>query len=149
MEVFNARLSELEALLSQHAALIGQDLTGPFKVLSASRTGAGAVRCEVTAYRLVPVDPENPALREVLVPLPVSGWIELRADGSVAASSLSQPGPGEFEEARIFARDLIEQGSVRGLSSQTHGPLGGRPTHELQTDAAGRRIIRRIGYTLR
>lgn len=149
MGVLDARPHELEALLSQRAESLRPDLTGPFKVLSVSRRGADAIRCEVTACRLVSVDPEDPALRDVSVPLPVAGWIELRGDGSVAASSMAQPGPGELQEARMFARDLIEQGSVLGLSDQPHRPLPGRPTHELQTDAAGRRVIRRTGYTLR
>ena len=149
MGVLDARPDELEALLSQPAEPLGPELTGPFKVLSVSRRGADAIRCEVTACRLVSVDPEDPALRDVSVPLPVAGWIELHGDGSVAASSMAEPGRGELQEARTFARDLIEQGSVRGLSARSRRPLSGRPTHELQTDAAGRRVIRRIGYNLR
>ena len=149
MGVLDARPAELETLLSQRAASLGQDFTGPFKVLSVSRSGTDAIRCQVTACRLVPVDPEDPALRDVSVPLPVSGWIELHSDGSVAGSSMAPPGPSELHEARMFARDLIEQGLVLGFSNRPRRPLRGRPTHELQTDAVGRRIIRRIGYTLR
>jgi hypothetical protein len=149
MVAIEASPAELEALLSRQAASIDKDLTGPFKVLSVSGKGTEAVGCEVTAYRLVPVDPDNSALRDVFVPLPVPGRVELSKDGSVTASSFPQPEPAELREARMFARDLIEQGSVRGLSSQSRGPLQGRPTHEIQQDAAGRRIIRRIGYALR
>ncbi len=149
MGVLDAKPAELEALLSRQAASIDADLTGPFKVLSVARSGKEAVRCQVTACRLVPVDPGDPALRDVAVPVPASGWIELRADGTVTASSVSQPGPDEVREARVFARDLIERGSVRGLSGDPAGPLRGRPTHELQMGAGGRRIIRRTGYTTR
>jgi len=149
MGVLDARPAELETVISQQAAALGQDLTGPFKVLSVSRRGANAIRCEVTACQLVPVDPEDPAFRDVSLPLPVSGWIELRADGSVAASSVAQPGPSELQEARMYARDLIEQGLVMGLSKRPHRPIRGQPTHKLQGDTAGRRIIRRIGYALR
>lgn len=149
MGVLNARPDELEAFLSQRAASLGPELTGPFKVLSVARRGTDVIRCEVTACRLVSVDPEDPALRDVSVPLPVAGWIELRGDGSVTAASMAEPGPDELREARLFARDLIEQGSVRGLSDRPRRPLPGRATHELQTDAAGRRVIRRIGYNLR
>ena len=145
----DARPAEIEALLSQQGTSIGHDVSGPFKVLSVSRKGRDGLHCEVTAYRLVPVDPENPALRDVSVPLPVSGWVELGKDGSVEAASFPQATPAELEEARMFARDLIERGSVRDFPSKPHGPLRGRPTHEVQTDAAGRRIIRRIGYAVR
>ena len=149
MGVLDERPDELEILLSRRAAALGQDFTGPFKVLSVSRSGTDAIRCEVTACRLVPVDPQDPALRDVSIPLPVSGWIELHSDGSVAASSMAEPGPSELQEARIFARDLIEQGMLLGLSKRPPRPARGRPTHELQTDATGRRVIRRIGYSLR
>lgn len=149
MGLLDEKPAELEAFLSKHAGAIGPDVAGPFRVVSVSRTGKDAVRCEVTAYRLVPVDPADPTLRDVSVPVPVSGWVELRADGSVAGSSLPGPAPEEVREARVFARDLVERGSVRGLSTGPGGPPRGRPTHELQADAEGRRIIRRIGYNLR
>ncbi len=149
MRVLDAKPAELESLISSRSKSIDPHVAGPFRVVSVSRAGKDAVRCEVTAYRLVPADPADPPLRDVLIPVPVSGWIELRADGSVAASSLPPPGPDEVREARVFARDLIEHGSVRGLSTGPTGPLRGRPTHEIQADAEGRRIIRRIGYTVR
>ena len=149
MGVLDAKPAELEAFLSSRSSSIHPDVAGPFRVVSVARTGQDAIRCELTAYRLIPVDPADPALFDVSVPVPVSGWIELRADGSVAASSLQHPGPEEVREARVFARDLIERGSVRGLSTGPGGPLRGRPTHALEADAAGRRIIRRIGYNLR
>ena len=149
MGVLDAKPAELEAILSRQAASIDPDLAGPFKILSVAPSGKEAVRCEVTACRLVPVDAGDPAPDDIVVPVPASGWIELRADGTVAVSSVSRPGPEEVREAQVFARDLVAQGAVGGLPGGPGGRPRGRPTHELQTDAQGRRIIRRIGYTIR
>lgn len=146
MGLLDAGPEKLEALLAERMPSTDPDLAGPFRVLSVSPGGADRVRCEVAAYRLVPVDPADPTLRDVSVPVPVSGWVELRPDGSPAACSLPPPAAEAVREARLFARDLVEQGAVRGLGRRGKGRPPGRATHEVQTDGAGRRVIRRAGF---
>lgn len=137
----------LEALLARHVPELESDVIGPFTVLSVSRSESGAVRCELRASRLIPVEHTDPALRDVFVAVPVSGWVELRADGSIAGSGLPRPGPEDEQEARAFVRDLIERGAVRGLvPAQREGPPA-RPTHEIRAEAGGRRVLRRIGFS--
>ncbi|HET7875384.1 MAG TPA: hypothetical protein VFN71_07640, partial [Methylomirabilota bacterium] len=86
-------------------------------------------------------------LRDVFVAVPVSGWVELRADGAIARSGLPRPGPEDEREARAFARGLIERGAVRGLApARREGPPA-RPTHEIRSEADGRRVIRRVGFS--
>lgn len=137
---------KLEVQLTGQLPSVDPNITGPVRVLSVSRSRPDAVRCEITAYRLVALDPADPALRDVCVPVPVSGWVELHADGSQVACSLPQPPPEVVREARLFARDLIARGAVSGLPAGAEGRLRGRPTHEVQADDAGHRIIRRVGF---
>jgi hypothetical protein len=137
----------LEALLARHAPELESDLAGPFTVLSVSRSGPDVVRCELRASRLIPLEHTDPALHDVFVAVPVSGWVELRADGSIAGSELPRTAPEDEREARAFVRGLIERGAVRGLApAQREGPPA-RPTHEIRTEAGGRRVLRRIGFS--
>jgi hypothetical protein len=142
---FEAGPRELEALVAERAAGISPDLLGPFMVVGVSR-GSDAVRCEVTARRLERVDAEDAAMADIAMALPVSGWIALAADGSVAGSSFSTPSPEEVREARTLSRDLLERGAVRGFPAASAGGPGRRPTHDLQRVAGGRRLLCRIGY---
>jgi hypothetical protein len=137
----------LEAFLASHEGVLGPDVVGPFRVSAVSRIGRDAVRCAVAAHQLVPADPRDPASRDIYVPVPVSGWMELRQDGSLVAKSLEAPGRAETREARMFAQDLLRGGAVEGLPvARSLGPRP-RPTHTLRTEAGGRRVIRRIGFT--
>jgi hypothetical protein len=149
MAPLDADPAALETFLESRGASIDPDLTGPFRVVSVSRGARGTVSCELTAYRLVPVEPADPALRDVSVAVPVAGRIELAADGSILASSLPAPGADEVRQARAHAKDRIEQGSVRGITPASVRRPPGRPTHELRTEAGGRRVIRRIGFDAR
>jgi hypothetical protein len=135
---------DLAAQLSAAPESLAPDATGPVEVLSRASAGGGE-RVEIAAQRLVAVDPESPELRDVYVALPVSGSVELRADGGIARAALGEPDAEALREARSFARGLVETGCVRGLapSGTAHAS---RATHEVQTDARGRRVIRRVGF---
>ena len=137
----------LQAFLAAHEGMLGPDIVGPYRVSAVSRIGGDVVRCEVAAHHLVPADPHDPASRDICVPVPVSGWMELREDGTLVAKSLEAPGQAETREARMFAQDLLKGGSVEGLpATRSLGPRP-RPTHTLRTEAGGRRVLRRIGFT--
>ena len=139
---------DLEAQLSRAAASLAPDAAGPIQVLARVPVDGGE-RCEIAAQRLVAVSPETAGLRDVYVAVPVSGSVELRADGGVARAALAEPDAEALREARTFALGLVEAGCVRGLTaakSQSPAGLRSRPTHELRTDAQGRRVIRRIGF---
>ena len=138
----------VQEFLAAQEGVLGQDVVGPFRVSAVSRIGGDVVRCEVAAHYLIPADPHDPASRDIYVPVPVSGWVELHLDGTLVAKSLGAPGHAETREARVFAQDLLKGGSVEGLSAtRSLGPRP-RPTHTLRTEAGGRRVIRRIGFNL-
>lgn len=140
---------DVQAFLAAREGLLGPDVVGPFRVSAVSRIGEVVVRCEIAAQHLVPADPHDQASRDIYVPVPVSGWVELRQDGTLVTKSLEAPSQAETREAKAFAQDLLKGGSVEGLPA-TRG-IGPRPraTHTLRTEAGGRRVIRRIGYSLR
>ena len=139
---------DLQTFLAGHEQLLGPDVVGPFRVSTVSRIGGDVVRCEVAAHHLIPADPHDSASRDIYVPVPVSGWVELHLDGTLVAKSLGAPGHAETREARVFAQDLLRGGSVEGLpATRSLGPRP-RPTHILRTEAGGRRVIRRIGFNL-
>jgi hypothetical protein len=138
----------VQEFLAAQEGVLGQDVVGPFRVSAVSRIGGDVVRCEVAAHHLIPADPHDPASRDIYVPVPVSGWVELQLDGTLFAKSLVAPGHAETREARVFAQDLLKGGSVEGLpATRSLGPRP-RPTHILRTEAGGRRVIRRIGFSL-
>ena len=137
---------DVQAYLAAREGVLGPDLAGPFRVSAATRAAQGAVRCDLTAHYLVSVDPGDPALRAVYVPVPVSGWAEFRPDGTLIATSLASPDQTAIREARRFAQDLLAGGAVQGLpATRSIGPRP-RPTHTLRTEG-GRQVLRRLGFT--
>lgn len=124
------------------------DAAGPVHVLGASATATGATDYEVSAHRLVPVDPDDPDLAEVFVAVPVTGHLRLAPDGT-ASAELAEVDELAAHEARAWARSLIVSGAVAGVTAAgpTYGPPQ-RATHELVEDASGRRVLRRIGFNL-
>jgi len=79
-------------------------------------------------------------LSGVLVPLPVEGFVTLRADGGVVTVTVSEPTQDETTEARNFLASLVHHGQV-----STHIPgQRARGTHEIVTDAQGQRRLVRL-----
>lgn len=137
---------ELATRLNSLLPSLGPDLTGPVHVISVSPAGGAALSCEFTAQQLVPVDPTDDDLARVFITAPIHGSVTFGEKGEVADHSLSTADTATIVEVRTFAADLLESGAVKGLSKARAPHPGTRPTHEIQTDAAGRRIIRRIGF---
>lgn len=145
--------AELEPDLLRQAERREPALAEPLRVLSVRREGSGHTVYSVSAGRLVPVDDEDPSLRDVSVAVPVTGEVEVDRKGGLARVSLGSADANAVREARAFTRNLIANGAVRGLPSGggpvRRGPgLGGRSTHEVHTDGAGRRVIRRAGFDI-
>jgi len=139
---------DLVAAVRAMAATIDAGIVGPFEVKPSPGAAGSHVRYEVRAHWLVPVDPDRSDLTGVCVPVPVSGSVVLAADGSLERGAIESPTGEDAREARLFAQDLIAQGAVRGLApGVTTGPLGGRPTHQLEPGPQGSRVIRRIGFS--
>lgn len=124
------------------------DADGPVHVLGSQPISSGATDYEVSATRLIPLDPEDPAVADVYVPVPVTGHVSLAPDGTMRAD-LAAVDEAVSREVRAWARALVANGSVAGLaaSGPSYGPPR-RPTHGLVTDANGRRVLRRTGYVL-
>ena len=140
---------ELEALISNQGEAIGRDVRGPFQVRTVTRSGRDGARCTISAYQLVPVDPADAQLRKIAVLVPVSGWVDLQPDGRIHAAEVEPVNPRDALEARTVARDLVEQGAIRGLPAPAGRHVPSRPTHELRPDPSGLQVIHRVGFTAR
>lgn len=144
--------AELDAKLLREAERTEPALAGPMRVLSARRAGSGSTVYAVSARRLVPVDEEDASLREVSIGVPVTCEVEVGPKGDLSRVSLASADAEAIREARAFTRNLIANGAVRGLATQTgrvrRGPGAGRPTHEVRTDRAGRKVIQRVGFDM-
>ncbi len=125
------------------------DLTGPVTVLASEPGPDGATRLDIQASRLVPLDPDDPALADVSVAVPVPATVVVGATGRLETVE-AEPLDDETErQARAYVRNLVANGSVRGLAATgpvRRGPPS-RPTHEVALDQRGRKVIRRIGFT--
>ena len=144
-------LPTLEAALRAGAGGSGARLSGPLRVLSAAPGTDGGRTYEVSTSVLLPVDEDDPGLRDVSIPVPVTASVHVDRDGSVGQVAVPPVDAASAREARAFARTLIANGSVRGLAAPGPvRPTGGppvRPTHELTTDEHGEKVIRRVGFT--
>lgn len=148
-------VTEIEQVLADRKGVAGggSDLTGPVQVLETTPTADGGETYQVSASRLVPVDDQDPDLASVYIPVPVTAAVEVDDHDSLVGVAVPDPDPSMDREARAFTRNLIANGAVRGLTRSgpvRRGPGGPPPrsTHEVTTDPAGRRVIRRTGFAL-
>jgi hypothetical protein len=148
-------VAEIEQVLADRRGVTGSesDLTGPVHVLETTPTADGGSTYQVSASRLVPVDADDPDLASVYIPVPVTAAVEVDDHDSVVGVQVPDPDPSADREARAFTRNLIANGEVKGLARSgpiRRGPMGPPPrsTHEVTTDPAGRRVIRRTGFAL-
>jgi hypothetical protein len=143
--------SEIERLLDAPArrGAPRAELTGPVTVLASEPAPDGATRLDIQASRLVSLDPDDPALADVSVAVPVPATVVVGETGRLEMVEV-QPLDDETErQARAYVRNLVTNGSVRGLAAAgpvRRGPPS-RPTHEVALDSRGRKVIRRIGFT--
>ena len=143
--------AEIERLLDAPAkrGASTTDLTGPVTVLGSDAAPDGATRVDIQASRLVPVDPDDPALAEICIPLPVPATVVVDDAGHLASVEAQPPDHEAERQARAYARNLVATGAVRGVAASgrvRRGPPT-RPTHEVALDARGRKVIRRIGFS--
>jgi hypothetical protein len=122
------------------------DAGGPLTIVGSTSASAGGTDYEVSAHRLVALDPDDPELADVYVPVPVSGHVSLAPDGA-SSSQLADIDEDTQREVRAWARSLIANGKVAGMAATvaSYGPPR-RPTHELIVDTNGRRVLRRTGF---
>ena len=148
-------VAEIEQVLADRKGVTGgeSDLTGPVHVIDTMPNADGGSTYQVSASRLVPVDADDPDLASVYIPVPVTAAVEVDDHDSVVGVQVTDPDPSADREARAFTRNLIANGEVKGLARSgpvRRGPSGPPPrsTHEVMTDPAGRRVIRRTGFAL-
>lgn len=148
-------VAEIEQVLADRKGVTGgeSDLTGPVHVLDTTPNADGGSTYQVSASRLVPVDADDPDLASVYIPVPVTAAVEVDDHDSVVGVHVPDPDPAADREARAFTRNLIANGEVKGLARS--GPIRRGPsrppprsTHEVTTDPAGRRVIRRTGFAM-
>lgn len=143
---------KLQAALTEQAGDGDERLSGPVTVLSTADGEDGGRSYEVSTSMLVPVDENDPALRDVAIPVPVTATVEVDRKGKVVRTAQPVVDPASVLEARAYARNLIQTGAVQGLKPsgrvrRSAGPPV-RPTHELATEADGTKVIRRTGYSI-
>ena len=132
--------AEIERLLDAPAtrAAPTADMTGPVTVLASESGPDGATRVDIQASRLVPLDPDDPAMADVSMPVPTPATVVVDGAGRLDAVE-TKPLDDEVErQARAFARNLVANGAVRGLAAS--GPVAARAAEP--ADARGRASMR-------
>jgi hypothetical protein len=129
----------------------GPELAGPVVVLDEVKGATqGRKTYQVSASYLVGIDDDDPELAGVSIAVPVTAAVETDRDGAVVGIDVPPDAAAE-REARAYTRNLIARGEVRGLTESHRVRRGpgppARPTHEVTTDAFGRKVIQRIGFT--
>jgi FMN phosphatase YigB (HAD superfamily) len=100
-----------------------------------------------TAKQLVPLRAADLGfLQGVHVPLSVGVEMRLDADGRIRDVRTDAPDPGDLDEASDFARSLLSNRQVAGIAAAPSVP-GMLPTHDIQTDPSGRRLLVRRRFT--
>lgn len=127
---------------------LGDDIVAPVEVSGSTMRPDGSLELEIRARRLVPVDPgtDDP----VHVAVPVTGRIELDANDGIRRLGIDASDPGAADEARAWARTLLDQGQLQVVESGAGADTGPAPSvtsHAIVRDARGRRIIERRGFT--
>ncbi len=137
---------DVAAALEQMIEAELPDAGGPLTIVGSTLESVGGTEYEVSASRLVALDPDDPELADVYVPVPVSGHVSLAPDG-VTNAELAAVDEDTEREVRAWARSLIANGKVAGMAATvaSYGPPR-RPTHELVVDSNGRRVLRRTGF---
>ena len=128
----------------------GPQLAGPVVVLDEAKGATqGRKTYQVSASYLVAVDEEDPELASVSIAVPVTAAVETDREGVVVGIDVPADESAQ-REARAYTRNLIARGEVRGLTEGKRVRRGPgpptRPTHEVTTDAFGRKVIQRIGF---
>ena len=136
----------IQALLEELAPAQRQELTGPIRVQTLTRSGTRKTRCHATAAVLVPL--EEPELRGVGIALPVQLTAELTDAGKLTLLEIDGATPEARRQARAYAHSLLVSGAVRDHApvNARRGPPA-RPTHEVQSDEHGRQVLVRTGFS--
>jgi hypothetical protein len=129
----------------------GPELAGPVVVLGEAKVATqGRLTYQVSASYLVTVDEDDPDLAGMSIAVPITAAVETDRDGAVVGIDVPADEAAQHE-ARAYTRNLIARGEVRGVTVGQHVRRGPgpptRPTHEVTTDAFGRKVIQRIGFT--
>ena len=144
--------THIAARISEAAGELEPSLEGPVQVLAVEPAEQGGSTAQVSATRMIPASDDDPGLADVYVAVPVTGRVELDAKGRVRSVGLEEVSAESTREARAYVRNLVATGAVRGASATGHGPARRGPptraTHEVVTDERGRRVLRRIGFTI-
>ena len=120
------------ALRRQLSAAHGFDLHG---VDHSEATGSEKVRG--TLWKPVGGAAGN-AFEDVHVPFSVEGEVVRGPGGDIRSVHFKEPAAGEIDDAAALVRSLARHGQVRGGSPS---PLGDVATHDIETDAQGRRKL--------
>jgi len=121
---------------------------GPdFHVASAAKEGEETTY-QLTGERLVAVD-ETDHAHPLCVAMPVP--VTVRATkNAILDVTAAEPSADDVRQARLFARDLIARGAVKGVSGERASLVPPtRPTHVIDRLPDGRRVIRRLGFDVR
>lgn len=148
METSGDEHADIAQMLERKIAEAVPEAGGPVQIVGSTTTPSGDTDYEVSASLFIPLDPNDPALADVFVPLPVTGHVTLAPDGTTSVD-LAPADEAIEREVRAWARTLIASGSVAGLeaAAPSHRPPQ-RPTHEIVVDPSGRRVLRRMGFVL-
>jgi hypothetical protein len=137
----------LPTTLREHIRARLATLGPKFDVASAEKDG-DATTYQLTGEHLVELDDTDRAHPlNVAIPVPIT--VRARRN-TILDVKAAEPSADEERQARMFAKDLIARGAVKGLSGSDDDPgPPRRPTHAIYVLADGRRVIRRLGFDIR
>jgi hypothetical protein len=100
--------------------------------------GAPSSPTTVTGTAWVPLgDASDPAGRGLHAPFPSEATVDRGPQGEIREIRITPPPASAVAEASAFARSLGHHGQLEGPP----GPLGRTATHDIETDAQGRRRL--------
>jgi hypothetical protein len=131
------RAQNLDTVLSSLAAAEG--IGDPHPELR------GSDKAEVTGRSWVALDDKTLG--------PLSG-LHVKMPAALTVDRLESPeprisktiSPDDLEEAKAYVRSLQAHGQLEAPDAAARSPLLGRPTHYIETDEAGRRLLKRRGF---
>ena len=101
-------------------------------------------RLELEANKLHPVHVEGG--ETIYAPIPVSLSVALDTRGGVKSIDGGTPNPAAVADAARYVKTLRESGQLAAAGEQQ--PAFG-PTHQIESDAQGRQVLRRKRFSIR
>lgn len=125
-----------------HSAHVQPALKARFAAKGIDLQNADGSKISATVWHPISV-PGDDDLQDIHVQIPVEGKVKRGAKGEVQSVTLAKPSQEQLAEATSFVRSLAKHDQIAGRA----GKRALQPTHEIKTDAKGKRTLVRKGFS--